>query len=96
MVLGAGTGAPPPWSIAMAVPFWPSPRIDVVALTGALLSCTATMLLPSLCYLRVRAKLGYKKPWLETAACVVIVAVGTAIVVLGTYSSVKQIVQRLK
>ncbi|PUZ46811.1 hypothetical protein GQ55_7G111800 [Panicum hallii var. hallii] len=78
--------------VALAVPFF----ADVVALTGALLSCTATMLLPSLCYLRVRAKLGYKKPWLETAACVVIAAVGTAIVVLGTYSSVKQIVQRLK
>ena len=78
--------------VALAVPFF----ADVVALTGALLSCTATMLLPSLCYLRVRAKLGYKKPWLETAACVAIVAVGTAIVVLGTYSSVKQIVQRLK
>ena len=78
--------------VALAVPFF----ADVVALTGALLSCTATMLLPSLCYLRVRAKLGYKKPWLKTAACVAIVAVGTAIVVLGTYSSVKQIVQMLK
>ncbi|KAG2565668.1 amino acid transporter AVT1I-like, partial [Panicum virgatum] len=78
--------------VALAVPFF----ADVVALTGALLSCTATLLLPSLCYLRVRAKLGYKKPWLETAACVAIVAVGAAIVVLGTYSSVKQIVQRLK
>jgi vesicular inhibitory amino acid transporter len=54
------------------------------------------MLLPSLCYLRVRAKVGYKKPWLETAACVAIAVVGAAIVVLGTFSSVKQIVQRLK
>jgi vesicular inhibitory amino acid transporter len=78
--------------IALAVPFF----ADVVALTGALLSCTATMLLPSLCYLRVRAKVGYKKPWLETAACVAIAVVGTAIVALGTFSSVKQIVQRLK
>ena len=51
-VLGAGTGAPPPWSIAMAVPFWPSPRIDVVALTGALLSYTANTMLPCLCCLR--------------------------------------------
>ncbi|CAN6270479.1 unnamed protein product [Urochloa humidicola] len=78
--------------VALAVPFF----ADVVALTGALLSCTATMLLPCLCYLRVRAKVGYRKWWVETAACVVIVVVGAAIVVLGTYSSVKQIVQRLK
>ncbi|OEL21167.1 hypothetical protein BAE44_0017814 [Dichanthelium oligosanthes] len=40
--------------VALAVPFF----ADVVALTGALLSCTATMLLPILCYLRVRAKVG--------------------------------------
>ncbi|CAN6227821.1 unnamed protein product [Urochloa humidicola] len=78
--------------VALAVPFF----ADVVALTGALLSCTATMLLPCLCYLRVRAKVGYRKRWVETVACVVIVVVGAAIVVLGTYSSVKQIVQRLK
>ncbi|CAL5017401.1 unnamed protein product [Urochloa decumbens] len=78
--------------VALAVPFF----ADVVALTGALLSCTATMLLPCLCYLRVRNKVGYRKRWVETVACVVIVVVGGAIVVLGTYSSVKQIVQRLK
>ncbi|CAL5067281.1 unnamed protein product [Urochloa decumbens] len=78
--------------VALAVPFF----ADVVALTGALLSCTATMLLPCLCYLRVRAKVGYRKRWVETVACVVIVVVGAAIVVMGTYSSVKQIVQRLK
>nr|CAB3484297.1 unnamed protein product [Digitaria exilis] len=77
--------------VALAVPFF----VDVVALTGALLSCTATMLLPSLCFLRVRAKVGSKKLWMETVACVGIVVVGAAIVVLGTYSSVKQIVQRL-
>ncbi|CAN6234770.1 unnamed protein product [Urochloa humidicola] len=78
--------------VALAVPFF----ADVVALTGALLSCTATMLLPSLCYLRVRAKVGYRKRWVETVACVAIAVVGAAIVVLGTYSSVKQIVRRLK
>ncbi|CAL5027919.1 unnamed protein product [Urochloa decumbens] len=78
--------------VALAVPFF----ADVVALTGALLSCTATMLLPCLCYLRVRNKVGYRKRWVETVACVVIVVVGGAIVALGTYSSVKQIVQRLK
>ncbi|XP_040379114.1 amino acid transporter AVT1I-like [Oryza brachyantha] len=77
--------------VALAVPFF----ADVVALTGALLSCTATMLLPCLCYLKVRSKMGYRKPRWETAACVAIVAVGAAIVGLGTYSSVKQIVRRL-
>ncbi|EMS57613.1 hypothetical protein TRIUR3_07065 [Triticum urartu] len=40
--------------VALAVPFF----ADVVGLTGALLSCTATMLLPCLCYLKVRSKIG--------------------------------------
>uniref|UniRef100_A0ACD5U9Y8 Uncharacterized protein n=1 Tax=Avena sativa TaxID=4498 RepID=A0ACD5U9Y8_AVESA len=78
--------------VALSVPFF----ADVVGLTGALLSCTATMLLPSLCYLKVRSKIGGATGMgLETAACLAIVAVGAAIVGLGTYSSVKQIVQRL-
>ncbi|XP_062185939.1 amino acid transporter AVT1I-like [Phragmites australis] len=80
--------------VALAVPFFG----DVVALTGALLSCTATMLLPCLCYLRVRAKVirpSQKMYWMETAVCSAIVVVGAAIVVLGTYSSVKQIVRSL-
>ncbi|KAL5213726.1 hypothetical protein ABZP36_002878 [Zizania latifolia] len=77
--------------VALAVPFF----VDVVAFTGALLSCTVTMVLPCLCYLKVRGKVGSTKPWLQTAACVAIVTVGAAIVGLGTYSSVKQIVRRL-
>ncbi|KAL6838789.1 hypothetical protein ACP4OV_031503 [Aristida adscensionis] len=84
--------------VALAVPFF----ADVVALTGALLSCTATMLLPCLCYLRVRAKVWPSEPGtttaarrIETAACVAILAVGAAIVGLGTYNSVKQIARRL-
>ncbi|KAL6650723.1 hypothetical protein ACP70R_009648 [Stipagrostis hirtigluma subsp. patula] len=81
--------------VALAVPFF----ADVVSLTGALLSCTATMLLPCLCYLRVRAKVvrpAEKAYWLETAVCAAIVVFGSAIVGLGTYNSVKQIVRRLK
>jgi vesicular inhibitory amino acid transporter len=78
--------------VALAVPFF----ADVVGLTGALLSCTATMLLPCLCYLKVRSKIGGATGMgLETAACLAIVAVGAAIVGLGTYSSVQQIVRRL-
>jgi vesicular inhibitory amino acid transporter len=78
--------------VALAVPFF----ADVVGLTGALLSCTATMLLPCLCYLKVRSKIGGSTGMgLETAACLAIVAVGAAIVGLGTYSSVQQIVRRL-
>jgi solute carrier family 32 (vesicular inhibitory amino acid transporter) len=82
-------------TVALAVPFFG----DVVSLTGALLSCSATMLLPCLCYLRVRAKVirppAEKVYWLETVVCSAIVAIGAAIVGLGTYSSVKQIVQKL-
>ncbi|KAF7001520.1 hypothetical protein CFC21_017176 [Triticum aestivum] len=78
--------------VALAVPFF----ADVVGLTGALLSCTATMLLPCLCYLKVRSKIGGDRGMgLETAACLAIVAIGTAIVGLGTYSSVKQIIRKL-
>ncbi|XP_062227350.1 amino acid transporter AVT1I-like [Phragmites australis] len=79
--------------VALAVPFF----ADVVALTGALLSCTATMLLPCLCYLRVRAKVRPSEKMYrpETAACAAIIVVAAAIVGLGTYSSVKQIVRKL-
>ncbi|GJN27859.1 hypothetical protein PR202_gb15914 [Eleusine coracana subsp. coracana] len=85
-------------TVALAVPFFG----DIVSLTGALLSCSTTMLLPCLCYLRVRAKVisrqwqcEKKMYWLETAVCTVIVVVGAAIVGLGTYSSVKEIVRKL-
>ncbi|KAI5015637.1 hypothetical protein ZWY2020_057027 [Hordeum vulgare] len=78
--------------VALAVPFF----ADVVGLTGALLSCTATMLLPCLCYLKVRSKIGSARGMgLETAACLAIVAIGAAVAGLGTYSSVKQIVRKL-
>ncbi|KAM3335127.1 hypothetical protein ACQJBY_029507 [Aegilops geniculata] len=78
--------------VAQAVPFF----ADVVGLTGALFGCTTTMLLPCLCYLRVRSKIGgVIKTGLETAACLAILAVGAAIVGFGTYSSVKQMHQRL-
>ncbi|XP_048548157.1 amino acid transporter AVT1J-like [Triticum urartu] len=78
--------------VAQAVPFF----ADVVGLTGALFGCTTTMLLPCLCYLRVRSKTGgVVKTGLETAACLAILAVGAAIVGFGTYSSVKQMHQRL-
>ncbi|KAF7032771.1 hypothetical protein CFC21_043914 [Triticum aestivum] len=79
--------------VAQAVPFF----ADVVGLTGALFGCTTTMLLPCLCYLRVRSKIGgVIKTGLETAACLAILAVGAVIVGFGTYSSVKQIHQRLR
>ncbi|XP_037416901.1 amino acid transporter AVT1I-like [Triticum dicoccoides] len=79
--------------VAQAVPFF----ADVVGLTGALFGCTTTMLLPCLCYLSVRSKIGgVIKTGLETAACLAILAVGAVIVGFGTYSSVKQIHQRLR
>ncbi|KAF8715596.1 hypothetical protein HU200_026970 [Digitaria exilis] len=78
--------------VALSVPFF----ADVVALTGALLSCTAPCSCPACASLGSVPRSGSKKLWMETEACVCIVVVGAAIVVLGTYSSVKQIVQRLK
>ncbi|TVU19391.1 hypothetical protein EJB05_35537 [Eragrostis curvula] len=83
-------------TVALAVPFFG----DVVSLTGALLNCSVSMLLPCLCYLRLRTKVmivrsSEKVYRLETAVCVAIVVVGAAIAGLGTYSSVKQIIQKL-
>uniref|UniRef100_A0A0E0DZD4 Amino acid transporter transmembrane domain-containing protein n=1 Tax=Oryza meridionalis TaxID=40149 RepID=A0A0E0DZD4_9ORYZ len=76
-------------AVALAVPFF----AYVVALTGSFLSATATMLLPCACYLRISSRASGKLGVLEIVACVGIIVLGLGVIVIGTYSSLKQIVQ---
>uniref|UniRef100_A0ACD5VBB9 Uncharacterized protein n=1 Tax=Avena sativa TaxID=4498 RepID=A0ACD5VBB9_AVESA len=76
--------------VALVVPFF----AYAVALTGSLLSGTATMLLPCACYLKIRSRT-CRRLGFEQVVCVGIIIVGVGIVVVGTYSSLKQIVQNL-
>uniref|UniRef100_A0A0D9WNJ9 Amino acid transporter transmembrane domain-containing protein n=1 Tax=Leersia perrieri TaxID=77586 RepID=A0A0D9WNJ9_9ORYZ len=76
--------------VALAVPFF----AYVVALTGSFLSATATMLLPCACYLRIRSRVSGKVGVnAEVVTCVGIIVLGLGMIVIGTCSSLKQIVQ---
>jgi len=75
--------------LALTVPFFGY----VVALTGSFLSSTATMLLPCICYLRI-----FKNRWrwgLELVIIIAIMMMGASIAVIGTYSSLKNIIHNL-
>ncbi|OAY79213.1 Vacuolar amino acid transporter 1 [Ananas comosus] len=75
--------------VALAVPFF----AYIVALTGSFLSSTATMLLPCLCYIKIFKS--SKRLGIELAICVVIIGIGLMVATVGTYSSLKQIIQSL-
>ncbi|KAL6845755.1 hypothetical protein ACP4OV_024330 [Aristida adscensionis] len=75
-------------AVALAVPFFGY----LMALVGSLLSVGACMLLPCACYVRV---VGAPRRAAEAAAVVAIVAMGSLVVVTGTYSSLVQIVREL-
>ncbi|XP_020255050.1 vacuolar amino acid transporter 1-like [Asparagus officinalis] len=75
--------------LALTVPFFGY----VVALTGSFLSSTATMLLPSICYLKVFKN--SRRLGMELVIIIAIAALGAAIAVIGTYTSLKQIIQNL-
>ncbi|PUZ47485.1 hypothetical protein GQ55_7G168700 [Panicum hallii var. hallii] len=75
-------------AVALAVPFF----AYLMALVGSLLSVGACMLLPCVCYVRV---LGPPRRAAEAAAIVAILALGSLVVVTGTYSSVVQIAHEL-
>ncbi|XP_020591934.1 amino acid transporter ANTL1-like [Phalaenopsis equestris] len=75
--------------IALTVPYFGY----VVALTGSFLSSSATMVLPSLCYLKIFKS---SRRWgLELVMILAILVVGVFIAVIGTYVSMKQIVSSL-
>lgn len=75
--------------VALVVPFF----AEVVGLTGALLSSTATMVLPCLCYLKITKT--YQKLGFELIVCVVIALIGVLIAIFGTYSSLRSIAKNL-
>uniref|UniRef100_A0A453R634 Amino acid transporter transmembrane domain-containing protein n=1 Tax=Aegilops tauschii subsp. strangulata TaxID=200361 RepID=A0A453R634_AEGTS len=76
--------------VALVVPYF----AYAVALTGSFLSGTATMLLPCACYLKIRSRT-CRKVGFEQVVCVGIIVVGVGLVVVGTSSSLKQIIQSL-
>ncbi|XP_057949353.1 amino acid transporter AVT1I-like [Malania oleifera] len=75
--------------VALTVPFFGY----VMAFIGAFLGVTVAMLLPCLCYLRI--KKASQSFGLELAAIVGILVVGSVVAVIGTYTSVRQIVNHL-
>jgi vesicular inhibitory amino acid transporter len=75
-------------AVALAVPFFGY----LMALVGSLLSVGACMLLPCVCYVRV---FGPPRRAAEAAAIVAILALGSMVVVTGTYSSVVRIAGEL-
>lgn len=72
--------------IALTVPFFGY----VMAFIGSFLSVTISMLLPCLCYLKIIK--AARTVGLELIVIVGIIVVGVFVGVLGTYTSVKQIV----
>lgn len=73
--------------VAIAVPFF----AYVVALTGSFLSSTVTILLPCVCYLKISSRTSSNMR-LEVVVCLGIIMIGAGVIVIGTYSSLKQIV----
>ncbi|KAK3128790.1 hypothetical protein QOZ80_6BG0466400 [Eleusine coracana subsp. coracana] len=74
--------------VALVVPFF----AYVVALTGSFLSSTVTMLLPCVCYLKITSSRTSRKLGLELVVCSGIIMIGLGIIVIGTYSSLQQII----
>ncbi len=75
--------------VALTVPFFGY----VMAFIGAFLSVTASMLLPCLCYLKINKTA--RSFGLELIIILGILLIGSFIGVVGTYTSLKQIVNHL-
>lgn len=75
--------------VALIVPFFGY----IMAFIGAFLSVAMSILLPCLCYLKIR------KAWqsfgVELVLIVAILVMGSLVAVVGTYTSLKQIVRHL-
>lgn len=74
--------------VALVVPFF----AYVVALTGSFLSSTVTILLPCICYLKITSSRISTKHGLELLVCLGIIMIGMGIIVIGTSSSLQQII----
>ncbi|KAK4270928.1 hypothetical protein QN277_019692 [Acacia crassicarpa] len=74
--------------VAVSVPFFGY----LMALVGAVLSVTASLLLPCFCYLKISGT--YKKFCFQTVAIVGIIFAGVVIGIFGTYTSVRNIIEQ--
>ncbi|KAK6931233.1 Amino acid transporter, transmembrane domain, partial [Dillenia turbinata] len=76
--------------VALCIPFFGY----VMAFIGAFLSVTVSIIFPCLCYLKLNK--GVKKFGLEFMVIIGIMLVGGGVAVVGTFTSVKQIVKHLQ
>ncbi|TMW87086.1 hypothetical protein EJD97_020440 [Solanum chilense] len=72
--------------VALTVPFFEY----VMTFTGALLGVTVSILLPCLCYLKIR-----KPSYLEVVFIGMILVFGSLVAISGTYTSLKNIISHL-
>ncbi|KAF8772582.1 hypothetical protein HU200_005541 [Digitaria exilis] len=77
--------------VALAVPLFGY----VTMLTGALMCSSVIMLMPCACYLKISSMTSKKVAGYERVACVGIIVLAVGIATVGTYISVKHIVQSL-
>ncbi|XP_022774489.1 amino acid transporter AVT1I-like [Durio zibethinus] len=75
--------------VALAVPFFGS----LMSLVGAILSITASVILPCFCYLKISGN--YKRFDVEMVVVGLIIIMGVAVVIFGTYTSLVDIIGKL-
>ncbi|KAK6129253.1 hypothetical protein DH2020_036962 [Rehmannia glutinosa] len=75
--------------VAMAVPFFEY----LMSLVGAFLSVTASVILPCLCFLKISGI--YRRFGIKSISLWGIVLVGIVVLVVGTYTALQEIFQRL-
>lgn len=75
--------------VALTIPFFGY----VMTFIGAFLSISASMLFPCLCYLKI--KKAYKRWGPEFLSIMLILVVGIFVSVVGTYSSVRDIISHI-
>ncbi|XAR51732.1 hypothetical protein NMG60_11006448 [Bertholletia excelsa] len=76
--------------VALTFPFF----ADLMSLVGAFLSVTASTILPCLCYLKISGT--YRRLGFQQVITGFIVVMGVAIVIIGTCTSIVQIIGRLQ
>lgn len=64
-----------------------------MSLVGAFLSATASIILPSLCYLKITG--AYRRFGCELVIILGIVLMGIFVVIIGTYTALQQIISQL-
>ncbi|KAH0685872.1 hypothetical protein KY284_016425 [Solanum tuberosum] len=74
--------------VGLAVPFFGL----MLALTGSLLTMLVTLILPCVCFLRIlKGKISH----LQVTICVLIITIGTASALIGSYSALSNIIQSM-